>query len=85
MFISLKKAITLKHLEGNGLTQNVISNCSFNNISSTTGAIYLYYASDLEISKSVFSRNTATIGAAIYLFFESIDKKIKNLFLYDST
>ena len=74
MFISLKKAITLKHLEGNGLTQNVISNCSFNNISSTTGAIYLYYPSDLNISNSVFYRNSAIMGAAIYLFFESMYK-----------
>ena len=73
--ISVKKAITLRHLEGTGVNkQNNISNCSFRNIFSTRGAIYLYFPSDLEISESVFYRNSATMGAAIYLFFESMKK-----------
>ena len=67
----------MKHLEGAGVNrQNIISNCKFSNISSANGAIYLYFPSDLEISDCIFYRNSATTGAAIYLFLESTNQKI---------
>ena len=67
-------------------TKNIISNCKFSNISSTNGAIYLYFPSDLEISDSIFYRNSAITGTAIYLFFESTNQQINfklNLFSLD--
>ena len=55
------------------IPKNLISGCSFLNISSKNNgsAIYLYYPWEVEIINCVFFQNSGYCGAAIYIFIES--------------